>query len=133
MPQTSAARPPTFLTLLRAAYGLALAAIFWLAVQPAPDIVVLFSWQDKVEHALLFCALAVSGLAAWRSRPAAIVVGLMLYGAAMEVAQSFTAFRVGDPWDWLADAIGVLAALPLLRLLPQRWLTGARHSSGADA
>lgn len=133
MPRTSTARPPVFLILLRAAYFLALAAVFWLAVQPAPDIVVLFSWQDKVEHALLFLVLGVLGLAAWSTRPAAIVAGLLLYGAAMEVAQSFTAFRIGDPWDWLADAIGTLAALAALRLLPRHWLTGARHSSGADA
>ena len=30
----------------------------------------------------------------------------------MEVAQSFTTHRVGDPWDWLADAVGLLVLLP---------------------
>ncbi|WP_041642390.1 VanZ family protein [Azoarcus olearius] len=100
---------------LRAAFALALIVVFWLAVQPAPDIVQLFSWQDKAEHALLFAALAALGFAAWPQRAAAVVVGLLAYGAAMEVAQSFTAFRVGDPWDWLADAVGTLAALPLRR------------------
>ena len=42
------------------------------------------------------------------------MLGLMVYGAAMEVAQSFTAHRVGDPWDWLADAVGLLALLPFV-------------------
>lgn len=129
MPRAST--PPAALRLpLRAAFIAALAACFWLAVQPAPDIVVLFSWQDKVEHALLFLALGLLGLAAWPARPAAIVATLLIYGAAMEVAQSFTDYRFGDPWDWLADAIGTLAALPLLRLLPQRWFA---RTAGADA
>lgn len=130
MPKPSAPPPPILAALLRTAFLLALAAVFWLAVQPAPDIVVLFSWQDKVEHALLFLALTLLGLAAWPSRPAAVVTGMLLYGAAMEVAQSFTAFRTGDPWDWLADAIGTFAALPLTALLPWRRPAGA---SGADA
>ena len=45
---------------------------------------------------------------------ASIALGLLAYGAAMEVAQSFTAHRVGDPWDWLADAVGLLALLPFV-------------------
>lgn len=100
---------------LRLGFALALAVVMWLAVQPAPDLVQLFSWQDKVEHALLFAALAAFGATAWPRQPVALVGGLLLYGAAMELAQSFTAFRVGDPWDWLADAVGTLAMLPLLR------------------
>ena len=101
-------------TLIRIAFVLALVAVFWLALMPAPDVARLVSWQDKIEHAALFAGLALLALAAWPQRPLAIALGLLAYGAAMEVAQSFTAHRVGDPWDWLADAVGLLALLPFV-------------------
>ena len=72
------------------------------------------SWQDKVEHALLFAGLAILGIAAWPHRAGLLAAGLLAYGAAMEVAQSTTAYRVGDPLDWLADAVGLLVLLPFV-------------------
>lgn len=104
--------PASVRTLLRLLFVIALLAIFWLALLPAPDVVKLVSWQDKVEHAVLFAGLALLALAAWPQRPLAIALGLLLYGAGMEVAQSFTGHRFGDPWDWLADAVGLLVLLP---------------------
>jgi len=96
----------------RLLFIIALPLVFWLALRPAPDIVQIVSWQDKLEHALLFAALALLGRAGWPQRCGALALGLLAYGAAMEVAQSFTPWRVGDPLDWLADAIGLLVLLP---------------------
>ena len=104
--------PSSVRQLLRFVFVSSLFAVFWLALLPAPDVVKLVSWQDKIEHAVLFAALALLALAAWPQRPLAIALGLLAYGAAMEVAQSFTAHRFGDPWDWLADAVGLLVLLP---------------------
>lgn len=104
----------------RLLFTIALPLFFWLALLPAPDIVQIVSWQDKVEHALLFAALALLGRAGWPQRTAVLVVGLLAYGAAMEVAQTFTPTRVGDPLDWLADAIGLLALLPAVLRRPHR-------------
>lgn len=104
--------PASVRTLLRFAFVLTLLAVFWLALMPAPDIAQLVSWQDKVEHAALFAVLALFAHAAWPQRTGMIACGLLLYGAAMEVAQSFTGLRMGDPWDWLADAAGLLVLLP---------------------
>lgn len=97
----------------RLLFAIALPLVFWLALRPAPDIVQMVSWQDKVEHALLFAALALLGRAGWPHRALALALGLLAYGAAMEVAQSFTGYRVGDPLDWLADAVGLVVLLPL--------------------
>ncbi|TAH50911.1 MAG: hypothetical protein EYC67_02335 [Betaproteobacteria bacterium] len=102
----------------RLLFIIALPLVFWLALRPAPDIVQIVSWQDKLEHALLFAALALLGRAGWHRRSGTLVLGLLAYGAAMEVAQSFTPWRVGDPLDWLADAIGLLVLLP--SALPRR-------------
>ena len=107
--------PSSVRQLLRFVFVSSLFAVFWLALLPAPDVVKLVSWQDKIEHAALFAGLALLALAAWPQRPLAIALGLLAYGAAMEVAQSTTAYRVGDPLDWLADAVGLLVLLPFLR------------------
>ena len=104
--------PSSVRTLLRLAFAVVLLGVFWLALLPAPDVVQLVSWQDNIEHAVLFAGLALLALAAWPGRAGTIAIGLLLYGAGMEVAQSFTAHRFGDPWDWLADAVGLLVLLP---------------------
>ncbi|MDO9597676.1 MAG: VanZ family protein [Azoarcus sp.] len=106
-------------TLFRTLFVAALIAVFWLALQPAPDIVKLVSWQDKIEHAILFAVLMALGALAWPRHLLTVAAGLLAYGAAMEVAQSFTGYRVGDVWDWVADALGVAAmAFPA-----RHWLT----------
>jgi VanZ family protein len=104
---------PTYVrTLLRMLFIVALVSAFWLAVMPVPPMAKLFSWQDKVEHALLFASLALLAIAAWPGRALAITIGLLAYGAAMELAQSTTGYRHGDPWDWAADAAGLLVLVP---------------------
>ena len=107
--------PTSLRPLLRALFSAALGGAFWLALMPIEPVIKLFSWQDKVEHALLFAGLAILGVAAWPQRVGLLAAGLLAYGAAMEVAQSTTAYRVGDPLDWLADAVGLLVLLPFLR------------------
>ncbi|MFT3757772.1 hypothetical protein [Thauera sp.] len=99
-------------TIFRFAFAAALIAAFYLALMPVPDIVQIVSWQDKIEHAALFATLALLGLAGWPDRPLRIALGLLLYGAAMEIAQGQTGYRTADPWDWVADAIGLLVLIP---------------------
>lgn len=88
--------------------------------------------SDKWQHFAAYFLLAASGVQLWRGRPALIrlALGLLLMGAAIEVAQaSFTAARQADAGDMLANALGVaagiaLSATPLgnllLRLQPAR-------------
>ena len=88
--------------------------------------------SDKWQHFSAYFLLAFSGVQLWRGRPALIrlALGLLLMGAAIEVAQAtFTAVRQADPGDMLANALGVatglvLSATPLgnllLRLQPAR-------------
>lgn len=77
---------------------------------PGPEVVGL----DKVLH---FGAFAVLGLLLARAcdrtgvpLAAAIVLGL-LYGASDEVHQMYVPGRSPDPLDWVADALGVIAAV----------------------
>lgn len=105
--------PSSVRAIFRLIFLALLVALFWLALMPAPDIAKLVSWQDKIEHAVMFATLALLAFLGWPHHPARIAAGLLLYGAAMELAQSQTSYRFGDPWDWLADAIGLLVLLPL--------------------
>lgn len=66
-----------------------------------------FDIWDKAQHALAFAVMAGLG---WLSYPGSarnVVLGLLIYGALIEVVQSLTGWRVGDWQDWLADCIGL--------------------------
>ena len=75
----------------------------------------LFSWQDKLIHAI---AYAVMALLFWQSvanrisnsHQLALITLLFcaLYGASDEWHQSFIAGRIASLGDWLADVSGAL-------------------------
>jgi VanZ family protein len=64
---------------------------------------------DKAEHALAFLLLGGLGLWAYPRSALRITTGLLVYGGLIELAQAATGWRIGDWFDWLADAIGVMA------------------------
>lgn len=105
---------PLFATL----FVLALILAFVLALRPAPEMLPSINHFDKVQHAIAFMLISLLGFAAWPRRAVMIVAVMLGYAAAMELAQSFTAYRQGDYLDWLADAAGIAAAFGLRRLLP---------------
>lgn len=73
--------------------------------------------SDKLEHAAIFFALAVSGrFAGFRTKP--LLLGLLGYAVASELLQALLPIRRhGDVRDVLADAVGVLAGLAFVALL----------------
>jgi VanZ family protein len=75
---------------------------------------------DKLVHAGLFLALAVSGR--WAGvRRGALAVLLPLYAAASELIQAIPALhRDATLGDWLADVVGVLLGLLLWGLVGRR-------------
>jgi VanZ family protein len=101
-------------------------AILWLALSPVPPKTVDTGW-DKANHAMAFAALGfVSVWAVW-PRPrgwAWLVLALLAFGGAIEIAQTFLPPREGDWWDLLADgvgiAVGLLFALPITAVSARR-------------
>ena len=101
------------------------AAAFTVTHVPLPDVAIPRD-SDKLVHLALFAPLALL-LAAWRvtrrDRPpvaAAWSAGLcLLYAAGDELTQQLVPGRSGDPFDFLADAVGtglgLLAFVPVLR------------------
>ena len=104
-------------------------AVFWLlctliavlSLLPADQLPpqTLDIW-DKAQHAIGFMMLSVAGLAAYPHRYRALSVGLLVFGAAIELAQSFTTWRYGDGWDWVADAVGIGSIMLIAYLFTSR-------------
>jgi VanZ family protein len=99
--------------------------VFWLAVWavavlsllPGPYLPpVAFNVWDKAQHAGAFTALALWGLWAYPAHPLRLLLALLGYGVAIEVAQWATGWRYGDWQDWTADAVGVAMGYGLWRL-----------------
>lgn len=69
-----------------------------------------FDWWDKAQHALAFLCLGALGLYAYPAHAGRVVMGLLVYGAMIEIAQVATGWRYGDWQDWVADAVGLAMA-----------------------
>lgn len=80
---------------------------------------------DKVEHFIAYALLSASAMQLFATRRGCVTVALLLIamGVVLELAQgSFTATRMTDAYDALANGLGVLAGFatrltPLSRLL----------------
>ena len=107
--------------LLKTAFWAAVALVGTLSLAPVTELPepVLNTW-DKAQHAGGFLMLTLLGGLAYPKPRAKVLIGLLAYGALIEVAQSATGWRNGDLLDLLADAVGVgLGALVLAIPLPR--------------
>jgi hypothetical protein len=74
---------------------------------------------DKAQHAAGFSMLTLLGWVAYPNSPWRLCLGLLAFGAGIEVAQTATGWRYGDWIDLLADAVGIaLVAAPAMALRP---------------
>ncbi len=109
------------LLLRRAGLIAVLAGIFWLSHQPSLRLVPpLFPFQDKLLHAGEFVVLGVAlflnrDIFPSRFRWMGIVLTGILWAALDEVHQSYVVGRDCSSGDFLADCVGLLTILMLLR------------------
>lgn len=105
--------------LWRAAFAVLLIAVAYLALSPSPPHAIDTGW-DKLNHALAFCALAISCCfsgprsARWLALTA---VGMLAFGGAIEIVQLQVPGRNSEWADLLADGVGISAALLAVRLV----------------
>lgn len=79
-----------------------------MAFIPITEMPNIFNLWDKVQHALAFTTLTITGNLAYPKNTKVVYVGLILYGAAIELMQStLTTTRFGEISDLLADSVGV--------------------------
>ncbi|CAD0312190.1 VanZ family protein [Xanthomonas sp. WHRI 8391] len=99
--------------------GLWIAAIFVViavCLGPPPEFPELPSNSDKAEHFLTFALLCWGAVQLFATRRALLFAafGLVLLGIGIEIAQgALTTNRSADPYDALADTLGILAGLCL--------------------
>jgi len=94
-------------------------AVFWasvavtgfLSLVPTELLPQVFNWWDKAQHALGFALLTALGFMAYPNARWRLPVGLLLFGAFVELAQAATGWRHGDGLDLLADALGIVAVI----------------------
>lgn len=101
-----------------------MAAVLSLCLTPPAAHLPSTGW-DKANHALAFALLALLGLAAYPARAARVLLGLLAFGAAIELLQSLTGYRTAEWLDLLADAVGVAAGWQVAR----RCGVGARRAT----
>lgn len=102
--------------LLRGLLIAAVLVVFALTMMPLPEMTQVVSSQDKFEHAIAFFVLMLLGAGGWPERSGRVAVGLSAYGLLIEICQhTLTTNRFGDPWDWVADSIGVVLGWLLVR------------------
>ena len=102
--------------------SVAIAAIAtWLMLQPGqPDTVPHFPHLDKIAHAVAFFFIALPALSVRPKSWKWIVLVVIAFGGAIEIIQPY--FERGREFaDFLANAVGALAAVPVGRWLSKRW------------
>ena len=117
----------------RAGLILAIAITLWFALYPGPNHPHMFAW-DKADHLLAFGTLTAFSMAAAPRAPAVwLMLGLAVFGAALELAQATPLIdRDATLGDWLAEAIAIAAVGGAIVLLKLRNFLLPASASAAD-
>lgn len=110
------------LALLRAGFVAAILAQLWVLYLyvPSGSDAVSLPHADKIVHAAVFALPAFLGVLAGL-RPSIVGAVLAVHAPVSEVVQHlWIPARAGDPWDVVADVVGVLLGLALGALMLRR-------------
>jgi hypothetical protein len=102
----------------RAAFAVVVLISLGVLFAPASDVPGAPPGVDKIVHATLFAALALSGRWAGIGRTA-LAPALVLYAAVSEVLQGMIG-RDAAVGDWVADVVGLLLGLLICQLTSDR-------------
>ncbi|PKV13173.1 VanZ family protein [Xanthomonas prunicola] len=94
----------------------AIVVVIAVCLGPPPEIPELPDNSDKAEHFLTFALLCWGAVQLFATRRAQVVaaIGLVALGIGIEIAQgALTTNRSADPYDALADTLGIAAGLCL--------------------
>lgn len=85
------------------------------------------SVSDKLEHLLAYAALGLIGATTARNGNRAVgsVLGVIAFGIAIELVQSFLPGRLAEIGDAVADAVGAVAGGAIAMALRRRVAAGA--------
>ena len=102
------------------------ALVIWLSVQAPGEGPGLPIW-DKLQHFMAYAALGFTGSLGFSGKKPtiALALGLVLLGAALEVAQSYVPARDMSLGDGIADLLGVIFGVGLGYLVTRRRFLGS--------
>ena len=112
-----------YTSILRWVFGLGCMVVIILALLPPyylPAIEPHLSCGDKVLHAAAFTGLCLVGSWAYLNRPYFIMLGLIMLGGAIEVAQFATGWRQMSFGDFVANGVGIMMGRITFHLLQKR-------------
>ena len=113
-----------------AAWGLAMGVVTVLALLPIEHLQMpVFDWWDKAQHALAFVVLTGWALLLWPHAAMRVALGMLAYGACLELAQWAVGWRFAEWADLAADAVGVFVAWGLVRWLRSQQSMGIESNS----
>ncbi|MBF0257786.1 MAG: VanZ family protein [Desulfamplus sp.] len=93
-------------------FGFGIVANTLLSLIPTTAIPEVFNFWDKAQHSISFTILALIGCLAYPKKWRTVCIGLIAYGAAIEIMQAtLTTTRFGDVADFIADGIGVVIGI----------------------
>lgn len=88
---------------------LAMVAVTVLALLPIEHLQLpVFDWWDKAQHAMAFAVLTGWALLLWHQWAVRVALGMLVFGAGIELAQWAVGWRFAEWADLAADAAGVL-------------------------
>ncbi len=100
-------------------------AVIVVCLGPPPDMPDMPENTDKAEHFLTYVGLSFWAVQLFATRRALLWAGfgLVLLGVGIEFAQgAFTVDRSADPFDALANTLGVVAGLSLACTPAREWV-----------
>jgi len=105
-----------------------LAAAFALTLAALPQASYIPGTSGMLQHMLAFCTLAVLARLSFRTAPSIVIaLGLVLFGAAIEVIQMLPFLHRDAEWgDLAADSLAILLTLGAFGLI--RWVLGHANS-----
>lgn len=119
--------PAPLLLLMKLAFWLCAGVVAILSLLPVAYLPPqAFDIWDKAQHAGGFAALALLGHLAHPGHLWRVCLGLLVYGASIELAQSATGWRHGDGLDLLADGMGIALGTVLLTFVRRIGLAPGR-------
>ena len=114
--------------LLRSAFWSCLLGVLVLSLMPPSPEMPTTGW-DKSNHLLGFAMPMLLGRWAYAGRTRAMVIGLMAFGALIEVLQSLTPYRFAEWADLLADGVGLFCGWAIGEAAV--WIASRRDAGGA--
>ena len=99
---------------------LAVTTVSLIPTEDLPAAAPLFTFGDKVLHASAFMGICLMGSWVYLNRPYSIMLGLLVLGGSIELAQFAIEWRHMDFWDFVANAVGIMIGRVTFHLIQKR-------------